>query len=53
MFVSHCLSFFLTYSYKNFTLGKPIKNEKARLAQLNENMKFKGGPSDIKYKKKV
>ena len=36
--------------YKKFTYGKSIEDERHILAKLNENMIFKGGPRDKKYK---
>ena len=38
---------------KNFTRGIPINSERRQLANLNENMKFAGGPTDKLYAKKV
>ena len=38
---------------KNFTRGIPINSERRQLANLNENMKFAGGPTDKMYAKKV
>ena len=37
----------------NFTLGHPITAERKYLIQINENMKFAGGPTDKAYAKKV
>ena len=34
---------------ENFSKGKSIDEERKKLANLNENMKFKGGPKDHKY----
>ena len=39
--------------YENFAKGKSITVERRKLAQLNENMKFKGGPSDRNYARKA
>lgn len=41
------------FSYANFAKGKRIDHERAKLAALNENMLFKGGPDDKKYHKRV
>ena len=40
-------------SYSKFASGKSISAERKKLETLNENMKFKGGPSDRIYAKKV
>ena len=37
----------------NFSRGKSITEEREKLANLNEHMKFKGGPKDNLYKRKV
>ena len=37
----------------NWTYGKSISAERQKLANLNENMKFKGGPTDRHYAKKL
>ena len=39
--------------YENFTYGKSISHLRRRLANLNENMKFEGGPKDKAYKKLI
>ena len=44
------MNILFSYSYANFARGKSIKNERAKLEKLHENMKFKGGPDDKKYK---
>ena len=38
------------YRYKKFTYGRSISEEKRKLANLNENMMFRGGPKDKHYK---
>ena len=38
---------------KNFTEGKDISRERHKLAFLNENMRFKGGPKDKNYEKQI
>ena len=45
--------FALWFSYKKFTYGKSIAQERETLANLHENMKFKNGPKDKNYKKMV
>ena len=40
-------------SYENFTYGKKIKRQRRKLANLHENMRFKGGPNDPDYKRKI
>ena len=39
--------------FSNFTIGKPINVERKYLSSINENMAFKGGPTDKKYCKKA
>ena len=38
---------------KKWTLGKSISTERRKLATLNENMRFKGGPTDRKYARRL
>ena len=37
----------------NFSVGRPINEERQYLTSINENMAFKGGPQDKKYARKV
>ena len=39
--------------FHNFSKGKSIALERTKLEKMNENMKFKGGPDDKKYRTKV
>ena len=39
--------------FANFAKGKSIRHERSKLERLNENMRFKGGPDDKKYRRKV
>ena len=39
--------------FESFTYGRSISHLRRRLANLNENMKFEGGPKDKAYKKKI
>ena len=40
-------------SFKNFTYGRSISEERKTLANLNENMLFKGSQRDRHYRKMV
>ena len=38
---------------KKWTYGKSIAPERKKLAMLNENMRFMGGPTDTRYARKL
>ena len=45
-YIGHC-------RLEHFSKGKSIKHEREKLAKLNEHMRFKGGPRDHNYARRI
>ena len=50
--INTLLTHFCSIRLSNYSKGKKIDAEREKLANLNENMRFKGGPKDVRYAQK-